>query len=55
MALVDSHCHLFFNLFKDDLEEVLSRARGSGISDPEPGTIHYLMLIVKKENVHCSA
>lgn len=32
MALVDSHCHLFFNLFTDDLDEVLSRAWENGIT-----------------------
>jgi TatD DNase family protein len=32
MALVDSHCHLFFNLFNDDLEQVLGRAWDNGIT-----------------------
>ena len=32
MALVDSHCHLFFNLFRDDLDEVLGRAWEKGIT-----------------------
>jgi TatD DNase family protein len=32
MALVDSHCHLFFNLFIDDLDLVLRRAWDGGIT-----------------------
>ena len=31
-ALVDSHCHLFFNLFEDDLDAVITRARENGIT-----------------------
>jgi TatD DNase family protein len=32
MAFVDSHCHLFFNSFIDDLDQVLRRAWDSGIT-----------------------
>jgi TatD DNase family protein len=32
MAFVDSHCHLFFNLFNDDLDQVLRRAWDGGIT-----------------------
>ncbi len=32
MAFVDSHCHLFFNLFIDDLDQVLQRAWDGGIT-----------------------
>jgi TatD DNase family protein len=32
MALVDSHCHLFFNLFINDLDQVLRRAWDGGIT-----------------------
>ncbi len=31
MALVDTHCHLFFNSFQDDLEGILDRAWQIGI------------------------
>lgn len=31
MQFVDSHCHLNFNCFQDDLEDVISRARQQGI------------------------
>ena len=30
--LADTHCHLYFELFRDDLSEVLERARDSGIT-----------------------
>ena len=29
--LVDSHCHLDFDSFEEDFDDVLSRARGAGI------------------------
>ncbi|NMB58346.1 MAG: TatD family hydrolase [Chloroflexi bacterium] len=29
--IIDTHCHLNFNLFQDDLPEVLSRARDCGV------------------------
>jgi TatD DNase family protein len=29
--LVDTHCHLYFNVFQNDLEEVLKRARDVGV------------------------
>jgi TatD DNase family protein len=32
MAFVDSHCHLFFNSFNDDLDQVLRRAWDGGIT-----------------------
>jgi TatD DNase family protein len=32
MAFVDSHCHLFFNSFIDDLDQVLQRAWDGGIT-----------------------
>lgn len=32
MTLVDSHCHLNFPDFKDDLDSVIERARASGVS-----------------------
>ncbi len=31
MALTDTHCHLYFNSFSDDLQAVLERARGVGV------------------------
>jgi TatD DNase family protein len=30
-SLVDTHCHLYFNVFQNDLEEVLKRARELGV------------------------
>jgi len=32
MAFIDSHCHLFFNSFIDDLDQVLRRAWDGGIT-----------------------
>lgn len=31
MKIVDSHCHLDFDVFKDDLPEVLARAKEAGV------------------------
>jgi TatD DNase family protein len=31
MMLVDTHCHLNFKAFSDDVEEVILRARGVGV------------------------
>jgi len=42
--LIDSHCHLDFEIFNDDRSEVLQRAKNIGISDIIiPGTekIHW--------------
>lgn len=30
-ALADTHCHLYFELFNNDLEQVLERAAGAGV------------------------
>ena len=30
--LVDSHCHLDFNDFEDDFEEMLARAKDAGVT-----------------------
>ena len=30
--LVDSHCHLDFNDFEDDFEDMLARARENGVT-----------------------
>jgi TatD DNase family protein len=30
-VIIDTHCHLNFNLFKDDLDDVLARARSVGV------------------------
>ena len=30
--LVDSHCHLDFNDFEEDFEEILERARANGVT-----------------------
>ena len=32
-ALIDSHCHLDFDIFDQDREEVVSRAKNNGITD----------------------
>ena len=29
--IVDSHCHLDFNAFKNDLNEVIKRAKRNGV------------------------
>lgn len=31
-SFTDTHCHLFWNSFVDDLEEVIARARASGVN-----------------------
>ncbi len=31
-SFIDTHCHLFWNSFADDLEEVIARARASGVN-----------------------
>jgi TatD DNase family protein len=31
-VLIDTHCHLYFNSFKEDLEEVLDRARSADVA-----------------------
>ena len=30
--LVDSHCHLDFNDFEEDFDEILERARANGVT-----------------------
>jgi len=32
-GLIDTHCHLNFSQFDDDLAEVLQRARSSGVNN----------------------
>ena len=32
MKLIDSHAHLFLQEFKDDLPQVMTRARAAGVS-----------------------
>ena len=31
IALIDSHCHLIFENFENDLEDVISRLRSRGV------------------------
>ena len=30
--LIDSHCHLYFNDFEDDLDELITRAKENGVT-----------------------
>ena len=35
--LVDSHCHLDFPDFEDELDDVIARARRAGLRSARPG------------------
>lgn len=60
MMLVDSHCHLNFPDFRDDLEEVIARAREAGVGVmqtictemEEFGEV--LAIAMAHENIYCS-
>ena len=58
--LIDSHCHLEFEDFKDDFDSVLQRASDSGIEKmltigTKLSTFHKAIKIAgKRENVFCS-
>ena len=32
MKIIDSHCHLDYDKFENDLDQVINRAKGSGVS-----------------------
>ena len=45
MKIIDSHCHLDFEKFEDDLDEVIKRAKDSGVSK-------ILTICTKKNNLN---
>ncbi|MFB5598317.1 MAG: hypothetical protein ACE5RJ_04805, partial [Nitrosopumilaceae archaeon] len=45
MKLVDVHCHLFHELFKNDLDEVLKRAEKGGLSVEEVPDTNGLVIV----------
>ena len=45
MKIIDSHCHLDFDKFEDDLDKVINRAKDSGVSK-------ILTICTKKNNLN---
>ena len=45
MKIIDSHCHLDFDKFENDLDQVINRAKGSGVSK-------ILTICTKKNNLN---
>ena len=53
IALIDSHCHIVFSSFKDDLENVASRWRDAGVTSllhacVEPSEIPAIRLLADR-------
>ena len=45
MKIIDSHCHLDYDKFENDLDQVINRAKGSGVSK-------ILTICTKKNNLN---